>query len=194
MAGCMTTTPSNTPSVTKQATMVDVRATECFTQFNSFERSQLMAFTATHDVDPGNTHTNGAAGVCVLTQGPKGQTEQFYNSPNTFSDYYMYSLMLGNTHGLANYSLITGHLNYSQNLTLKLLTDVNSTGLEYHPYRFTTRGWAWKPIAVPNEHVSYVRYGNSAAVSLQESQEAFPPSGYPLAPVLPQTIFGPNSH
>lgn len=126
------------------------------------QKAQLTQYAAQQGSSVNSTTNNadGTQDICVLQpDGKGGYNEQYYKRSDHFSDYLLYSMLLGRSNTLLTYGVLAGDLDVGQAMALSLLTGVNRSGQMYHPYSNVGGTWERHPSVVSNTTVRNVYYG-----------------------------------
>jgi len=165
----------------------------CFTEMTAQQKSELVAYANQqgNTVQNAGNNADGTQDICIVDS---NGSQHYYKQDDHFGDYLLYSAMMSRAYGyggfqpLLTYGAITGDLSPMEFIALSLLTGVGPGGSLYHPYSYTSAGWARQqsPVVVNNRtvtNVTNVYYGSKATpVSYQQAQTS-KPAGYNYAPI-----------
>lgn len=151
----------------------------CFTEMTADQKAQLVEYTKQSPVSE-TSRENGTQDVCVMEPDNR---EHHYKSNDTFSDYLLYSMLLGRSNSLLIYGLISGDLDAGDYLMLSMLTGVHNDGSMYRPYsRLDDGRWERRETRL-DRRVEYVQYGQRSPDRFRPGARPKPPSGYKSAPI-----------
>jgi hypothetical protein len=158
------------------------------------DRASLDTYVQSHG-DVLTTDANGADSICTLQKNPQtGEVEQHYISrEDKFSDYLLYSALLGQGQTLATYGLISGDLDPLEALALSSYSSVRRDGGFYTPYRHYNDGtWLRQVPTTTTVHITKVQYGNQTPMKYDDAQKKPTPPAYRTARTIRTTKVNPD--
>jgi hypothetical protein len=178
----------------------------CFSQMSDEDKQALREYADSHGDDTENRGQNddGSKSVCVIEHAADGSYEEHHyrdEKEDHFSDYLLYSMLLGDSRNIANVGLINGDLSLTDYMALRYLTGVDDDGGTYSMYGCSGyRGD--RPNCRRNEtkvinqtvKVTHIQYGSAPALDFKDAKGRKPPEGYGSTTAKPVTTPSTERH
>lgn len=170
----------------------------CFMQLSDEDEESLRQYAAQNGdgtKERGSTD-DGTQDVCVIQQTASGEYEERHYSSerddddNEFSEYLLYSMLLGDSRTVATIGLIEGDLSVTDYMLLRYLVGMDNDGRTYPVYgcdsghrcqRHSTK------LYNQQVKVTHVRYGKAQRIDLKTARSQKPPAGYGIVTLKPVT-------